>query len=189
MLSKQVSRRYSNYSLFAFCAIAPALSLYCLLGLYVDYFFWDEWNLLVRFSTYIFYRSPHAWDILWEPHFSHRLVLLKLLSAANFHLFGGESAAFTVAGVACAGRTAFCFGDREAHAFRTISPVCRRLRLSVTSPLLSRYDSRLGVAGWTSATAHYTIFLLGNDSSRPNRPRFKLDRDFVSRRSLHVLFW
>lgn len=83
-------QRLSNYSLLALCTLAPVLSLYCLLGLFVDYFFWDEWNLLVRFSTYIFYRNPYAWNILWEPHFSHRLVVLKLLSAANFHVFGGN---------------------------------------------------------------------------------------------------
>ncbi|CAN5699019.1 hypothetical protein BH23PLA1_BH23PLA1_24170 [soil metagenome] len=85
-----MSRRFLKYSLLFSCALAPALSLYCLLGLFVDYFFWDEWNLLVRFSTYIFYRNPYAWNILWEPHFSHRLVLLKLLSTASFHVFGGN---------------------------------------------------------------------------------------------------
>lgn len=82
--------RFTAVLSLVMCALAPLFSLYCLLNLYVDYFFWDEWNLLVRFSALIFDRNKYAWHVLWEPHFSHRLVLLKLLSAANFQFSGGN---------------------------------------------------------------------------------------------------
>jgi hypothetical protein len=73
-----------------FVAIPPFVALYCLLNIYEDYFFWEEWNLLVGLSMYVFHRNPYAWQVLWEPHFGHRLVLLKLLSVANFQLFAGN---------------------------------------------------------------------------------------------------
>jgi hypothetical protein len=84
------NKRGAAFFLLVLCAFAPIFSLYCLLNLYVDYFFWDEWNLLVRFSTFIFDGKQYAWHVLWEPHFSHRLVLLKLLSGINFYLSGGN---------------------------------------------------------------------------------------------------
>lgn len=82
--------RVKGIVLLSGALFAPAISICCLLALYVDYFFWDEWNVLVRFSLYTFDRNPYAWSILWEPHFSHRLVVLKLLSLSNFVMFGGN---------------------------------------------------------------------------------------------------
>lgn len=61
--------------------------MYCLIHQSANHFFWDEWNVLVRFSEYVLDGNPEAWNLLWEPHFGHRLVLLRMLSAINFVLF------------------------------------------------------------------------------------------------------
>jgi hypothetical protein len=58
---------------------------------WVDIPFWDEWNVLVRLYRYIIESNPGFWGLFWEEHFSHRLILLKLIYLINFKVFSGSN--------------------------------------------------------------------------------------------------